>query len=141
MKKLLLLVAMLLSFGLSAQNFGNYQINVEGIYYENNPEYESWLIADGGYVTMKFRKTPVGLTHFRNLVKGILIENRMEDSEPEFDEDIIGSDVLDISNMEQINNSIIRGNSELRSVWKIGAKLMQVYSTDQGYEINFINVL
>lgn len=140
MKRFLFIVAMLFSISLSAQNFGSYQIQTEGFYYENNPEYESWLIYDG-YVTMKFRRTPVGFTHMRDLVNRILISNNMLDADPAIDADIIGSDVPDAENAEQVNASVINGNSEIRSVWQLGNKLMQVFSTDDGYEINFIGVL
>ena len=120
-----------------AQSFGAYQIDIEGTYSETDHHYEKW-VRDEGSAMIEFQQTPMGLKHCRELVQRILSENKMLYKTATSDDSVIGSDVPNKENYEQLNSSIKKGNSELKVIWQRGSKLLQIFAVQDGYQINVI---
>lgn len=141
MKTIYALFFLLITTVCSSQELGVYKIDVEGTYNSKSPVYEEWLREDG-HVTMRFRSNAVGLKHAIEKVEDILDVNKMLSALPASDETTKGSDVADEENYEQWHNSIRKGNSEIKRVYQFpNYKLLQIFFTLDGYEINIMGVL
>lgn len=141
MKKIFAFLFLFSLTTLNAQSFGTTPLDVKGTYDYKKREYNTWLkSAKTKDATMKFNMSPVGLGQALETVEKILVSNERSYEDPDFMNNIEGSDIGKSKDPEGLHTSIRNGNSQINMVWKSkDGSALQLVLNQNGYEINVLN--
>lgn len=141
-RKICMLLLVLLSGYVScAQSFGATALDAKGTYDPMKPEYNVWLKSGKTKdVTMKFNVSPVGLNQAMETIERMLVDNQRSYDDPDFMDNIEGTDIGKSKDPEGLHNSIRNGNSRVNMAWNApDGSTLQLVLNRHGYQINVLN--
>lgn len=126
---------------LHSQTFGATALDVKGTYDYKKTEYNVWLkTSKTKDATMKFNSSPVGVQQALEVVERMLAANERSYEDPDFMDNIEGTDIGKSKDPEGLHTSIRNGNSRKNMVWKVkDGSALQLVLNQNGYEVNVLN--